>query len=96
MELWHFEFLEGGPKKQKSAKNRQKMDLLILVFIYFRPHALLRYVPELIFSELRNRPHWGKTPVQNGRGQDVENNSPNLVQAISPYKSPFLPFGSGV
>ena len=35
MELWHFEFLEGGPKTRKSAENRQKLDLSILVFIFF-------------------------------------------------------------
>ena len=37
MELWHFEFLEGGPKIQKSAKNRRTLDLSILVLSYFAP-----------------------------------------------------------
>ena len=32
IELWHFEFLEGGPKTRKSAKNRRTLDLSILVF----------------------------------------------------------------
>ena len=27
MELWHFEFLEGGPKRPKIGKNRWKLDL---------------------------------------------------------------------
>ena len=31
MELWHFDFLEGGLKTQKSVKNWQKLDLSILV-----------------------------------------------------------------
>ena len=42
MELWHFEFLEGGPKTQKSTKNRQKMNLSILVFIFFCPRPLAK------------------------------------------------------
>ena len=60
MELWHFEFLEGGPKTRKSAENRQKLDPSNLVFIYFRPRPLVRCVPELIFPELGNRPRWKK------------------------------------
>ena len=39
MELWHFEFLEGGPKRPKIGKNWQKLDLSILVFIYFLPQS---------------------------------------------------------
>ena len=31
MELWHFDFLEIGPKRPKIAKNRQKLELWILV-----------------------------------------------------------------
>ena len=42
MELWHFEFLEEGPKTQKSAKNRHKLDLSILVFIFSRARPLVR------------------------------------------------------
>ena len=40
MELWHFEFLEGGPKTRKSAKNRQKVDLSILVFFAHVPSSV--------------------------------------------------------
>ena len=58
MELWHFEFLEGGPKTRKLAKNRQKLDLWILVFIFLGPRPLVRCVPESVFPELRNRPRW--------------------------------------
>ena len=37
MDLWHFEFLEGGPKRPKICKNLRKLDLSILVFIIFAP-----------------------------------------------------------
>ena len=35
MELWHFEFLEIGPKRPKIGENWRKLDLSILVFIFF-------------------------------------------------------------
>ena len=60
MELWHFEFLEGGPKIRKSAKNRRKLDLSVLVFIYFHPAPLEEIRSNLFISELRNRPRWEK------------------------------------
>merc|ERR1719253_2505477 len=37
LELWHFEFSEGGPKTRKSAENRRKSDFSIPVFIFFVP-----------------------------------------------------------
>ena len=37
MELWHFEFLEGGPKRPKIGENWRKLDLSILVFIFSPP-----------------------------------------------------------
>ena len=40
MDLWHFEFLEGGPKTRKLAENWRKLDLLILVVFYFVPAPL--------------------------------------------------------
>ena len=83
MELWHFDFLEIGPKTRKSAKNRQKLDLSILVFIYFCPALLEEIRSNFLIPELRNRPRWGKKKtVQNRPPQHGENNSSNLAQAI--------------
>ena len=94
MELWHFEFLEIEPKTRKSAKNRRKLDLSNLVFVYLCHRPLVRCVPELIFPELRNRPRWGgETLAQNQRGPEVENNSHNLVQAISQPNLPGCTLG---
>ena len=36
----HFDFLEGGPKRPKIGVNRRKLDLSILVFIFFAPAPL--------------------------------------------------------
>ena len=52
--------------RAQTAKNWQKIDLLILVFIYFHPRPLVRYVLELVFPELGNRPRREKTPVHRG------------------------------
>ena len=58
MELGHFESLEIGPKTQKLAKNRQKLDRLILVFIYSCPDPLKEIHSNLLIPELRNCPRW--------------------------------------
>ena len=96
MELWHFEFLELGPKTGKSAENRRKLDLSILVFIYFHPRPLVWYVLELVFPELWYRPRWKKTLIQNGPRQHDENKLPHLVQPVSPYKFDFLHYALAV
>ena len=81
MELWHFEFLEGGPKTRKSAENRQKMDLLILVFIYFRPGR--RKSVQTFLSQNYGTVRVGVKNSVHGRArQGGKLNSPNLVQAI--------------
>ena len=42
MELWHVDFVEDGPKSRNLAKDRQKLDLSILVFILFHSRPLVR------------------------------------------------------
>ena len=86
MELWHFEFLEGGPKTRKSAENWRKLDLSILVFIFFAPAP--SSVRAQIFSGIAlvaNVP-----PEKSGRlgpFGSLRNKIARFAKAISPHKS---------
>ena len=52
-----FDFFEGGLKIRKIGKNWTSH----FWFLNFCHAVVVRYVPELIFPELGNRPRWGKT-----------------------------------
>merc|ERR1711966_610057 len=93
MELRHFEFLEGGPKRPKIAENWT----LRIYFLFIFAPAPWSFCIGVYFSQYYGTVRVGKkTPVHGRAREGGENKSPNLVQPISPYKSTLLHFGSRV
>ena len=94
MTLWIFR------RRAQTAENRRKSAIIgpfESIFYLFSPPPPGRFVSEFIFPSTTEPSALGKkTPVHGRAREGGENKSPNLVQPISPYKSTFLHFGSGV
>ena len=80
-------------RRAQTAENGQKIDLSILVLLFFAPAPSKKIISEYFTEEFARR--WSfKNPGQ--ARQRGENKSPHQVQTISPYKSTLLHFGSRV
>ena len=93
MELWHFEFLEGGPKIQKLAENWQELDLSVLVLSFFAPAPSKKVFSENLLGILQESGHVKKSRYKTEHDKFV-NKAPPFSTAHFPAKSGWVHFES--
>ena len=89
MELWHFEFLEIGPKTRKLAKIGKNGPLESSFYLVLPPSPCLLCTGVNSHRTAEPSALGKQAPVHGRARQGGELNSPNLVQAIS-HTNPLL------